>query len=236
LIDFLGTVLSTNPNYDFYRSDHEQRKTVRRTKEWTDPCLRSLGITKGASILSVGCGNGIDVLTLRSLGYDAWGIDGFSPVPQAAKFVVEGNAVKLPFADLSFDAVMALEVIEHVGHDHGTDPEDRARFCNELRRVARRLIFIATPNRLFPIDEHGEPIRFHSPLRDSTLSYRELCSHFPDMRPRVMPWGKYFALERFEKYVTSAGTKLANTAFQAFSVPLLHRSPLNPHLFVAFVR
>jgi hypothetical protein len=105
-----------------------------------------------------------------------------------------------------------------------------------LRRVARHAILIATPNRLFPIDEHGEPIRFHSPLRDSTLSYHELCSYFPDMRPCVMPWGKYFALERFKKYVTPIGTKIANSAFQVFRVPLLHQSPLNPHLFVAFVR
>jgi hypothetical protein len=174
----------------------------------------------------------VDVLTLRSLGYDARGTDISPCLPDAAPFFVRANATKLPFADSSFDAVLALEVIEHIACDHSGS--DRTFFCSELRRVSRRVILIATPNRLFPIDEHGEPIRFHSPLHDGTLSYGELCAYFPNMQPVVMPWGKYFALERFRKYVTPVGTTVVNAAFQIFTNRILHRSPLNPHLFVAF--
>jgi hypothetical protein len=156
--------------------------------------------------------------------------------PEATPFFVQANAAMLPFPDRTFDAVISLEVIEHVGHDHGTSATDRKRYCSELQRVARHAILIATPNRLFPIDEHGDPIRWHSPFRDSTLSYAELCSYFRGMKAKPMPWGKYFALERFRKYVTPAGTALANAAFQLFTPALLHRSPLNPHLFVGFIR
>lgn len=179
-------------------------------------------------MLSVGCGNGIDVQTLRTFGYQSYGVD---PLPCGAPFVIQASGAELPFPDSSFDAVVSLEVIEHVPHDLG---ESRAQYCRELMRVSRRAILIATPNRLFPIDEHGDPIRWHSPFRDSTLSYKELCSCFPGWQPQTMPWGKYFALERFRKYVTPAGTALANAAFQLLTPEILHRSPLNPHLFVGF--
>ncbi len=32
-------------------------------------------IPKGARVLSIGCGMGSDVLALRDMGFDAWGVD-----------------------------------------------------------------------------------------------------------------------------------------------------------------
>lgn len=55
----------------------------------------------------------------------------------------------LPFCDGSFDWVFSNAVIEHVG-----GPERQFRFAEEIRRVARKGYFVATPDRHFPIDPH----------------------------------------------------------------------------------
>jgi hypothetical protein len=62
---------------------------------------------------------------------------------------VRANGLSLPFRDRSFDVVHASAVIEHVG--------SFARQCALLReccRVARRAVFITTPNRWFPVEFH----------------------------------------------------------------------------------
>lgn len=55
----------------------------------------------------------------------------------------------LPFADDSFDVVHSSAVLEHVG---GT--ENQVKFVAELTRVARRVVFLTTPNRWYPVEFH----------------------------------------------------------------------------------
>ena len=55
----------------------------------------------------------------------------------------------LPFADRSFDWVFSNAVIEHVW-----GRERQKKFAQEIRRVARKGYFVATPNRYFPVDPH----------------------------------------------------------------------------------
>ncbi len=54
-----------------------------------------------------------------------------------------------PFADDSFDYVHSSAVIEHVGNRF-----NQMAFMAEARRVARKGVFITTPNRWFPIEFH----------------------------------------------------------------------------------
>ena len=61
---------------------------------------------------------------------------------------VRADGRDLPFADGEFDIAFSNAVVEHVG---GED-EQRA-FVRELCRVARG-VFVATPNRWFPLDVH----------------------------------------------------------------------------------
>lgn len=61
---------------------------------------------------------------------------------------VRGDALALPFDDLSFDVVFSNAVIEHVG-----GVEEQRRFVAEVLRVAPRA-FVTTPNRWFPIEVH----------------------------------------------------------------------------------
>ena len=59
------------------------------------------------------------------------------------------DGCSLPFPDHSFDWVFSNAVIEHVG-----GASRQRRFAEEIRRVARRGYFVATPNRHFPLDPH----------------------------------------------------------------------------------
>ncbi len=61
---------------------------------------------------------------------------------------VRADGRDLPFADGEFDVGFSNAVVEHLG-----DRASQEVFVRELCRVARR-VFVATPNRWFPLDPH----------------------------------------------------------------------------------
>jgi SAM-dependent methyltransferase len=61
---------------------------------------------------------------------------------------VRGNGKHLPFQGKAFDIVYSNAVVEHVGAS-----EEQRQFISECLRVSRSL-FIATPNRWFPLEPH----------------------------------------------------------------------------------
>jgi hypothetical protein len=95
-------------------------------------------------------------------------------------------------------------------------------------RVLRNsgILILATPNRLFPLDEHGTLFRIHSPFSDETVSAKELEALF-HAKAECLTWKKYFAFER----LPLAG--IIKPFMPVLDWPLLHRSPFNPHLFLA---
>lgn len=218
--------LTEIPAADFknlYHAPEEIRKAARRTREWTVPQLRMAGVSSGG-VLSLGCGSGADIVEMRSAGYDARGIDLYPPIPEAQPWFKLASGWELPFAAQSFDAVVCLEVIEHIPHDKRRDT------AAEMKRVVRPggVIILATPNRFFPVDEHATFLRVHSPFRDDTLSCAEAERLF-GLRAQTLSWKRYFQFARFGK-----AEKLLHIPVAMFDLPFLHRSALNPHLFLLF--
>ena len=62
---------------------------------------------------------------------------------------IQADGRDLPFADGAFDYVHSSAVLEHVG-----SREKQSRFLGELWRVARKGVFVTTPNRWFPVEFH----------------------------------------------------------------------------------
>ena len=92
----------------------------------------------GSRILDFGCGNGDLVSRLRERGREAVGVEIDRPeirehlCPDAAPHVtLYDGSLPLPYADKSFDSVVATEVIEHVHDPHAV--------AQELIRVAQGL-------------------------------------------------------------------------------------------------
>ncbi len=92
------------------------------------------GRLAGARVLDLGCGTGY-TLTRLPEGVRAVGLD-YAPAAlrlssrrQSGAALVRGDARRLPFADAVFDAVLALDVLEHLDGD-----EQAAR---EIRRVIK---------------------------------------------------------------------------------------------------
>jgi len=59
--------------------------------------------------------------------------------PAAGESFVRASGNQLPFRDASFDAVVAVDVVEHLPKDR------RPFFVRETLRVSRRLVFLACP-------------------------------------------------------------------------------------------
>ncbi len=104
-----------------------------------DPRLRgildALGPIGGRRVLDLGCGKGRFARAMAARGASVVGLD-LSPAMVAAAResgldCLVGSARRLPFADASFDAAIAVEVFEHLP----AGAIDAA--CGEVRRVLR---------------------------------------------------------------------------------------------------
>jgi ubiquinone/menaquinone biosynthesis C-methylase UbiE len=121
--------------------------------------VERLGVTASDSILDIGVTSD---RTYESSNYlEAWhphkeritaaGIDDASFLERqypGVRFVF-ASGLELPFAEGSFDVVHSSAVLEHVG-----SREKQAGYVRECMRVARRGLFLTTPNRWFPVEFH----------------------------------------------------------------------------------
>jgi len=109
--------------------------------------------------------------------------------------LVLGDACQMPFESKSFDFVFSNAVIEHVGRF-----DRQQQMANEIRRVARKGYFVATPNRWFPIDPHSYlpyfqlmPLRVRRMMNPHDdywmLSPATMRKLFPDSSVAVTPEG-----------------------------------------------
>ena len=62
---------------------------------------------------------------------------------------IKGDARRMKFKENSFDTVYSSATIEHVG-----SRSNQKKFVKECYRVARKDVFITTPNKFYPIEFH----------------------------------------------------------------------------------
>ncbi|MBI2901780.1 MAG: class I SAM-dependent methyltransferase [Planctomycetes bacterium] len=103
-----------------------------------------------STVLDVGCG---PESPLRS----TVAVDAHLPSLRRARGVrVAARAPRLPFRDGSFDAAVALDVVEHL------DRRDGEVLLAELERVARRRVVVFTPNGFLEQGaREGNPFQVH---------------------------------------------------------------------------
>jgi SAM-dependent methyltransferase len=92
-------------------------------------------------VLDLGCAKGDYVQYLSARNYKAYGLDllVYDEWIQAEEqpYAV-GNATRLPYADKSFDTVMAFELLEHL--------PDPAYALHEIHRVCKENLIVTVPN------------------------------------------------------------------------------------------
>jgi len=131
---------------------HQRRKMFSRF-------LLDTGVAAGEQILDVGvtsdrsyeASNYLEAWYPHKNKVTAVGIDDASFLCDqypGMRFVM-ADGLRLPFRDRTFDVVHSSAVIEHVG-----SLARQPAFVTECCRVARRAVFITTPNRWFPVEFH----------------------------------------------------------------------------------
>jgi len=125
---------------------HDRNPIVRyANRRFMDTIHRLTSPLAWQSMLDLGCGEGmvLERVFARHSGQvvgmdlDQARVALARRTVRAAHFLV-GDAHALPFADCTFDLVISLEVLEHVGR-----PEDVLR---EIGRVCRRYVLLSVPN------------------------------------------------------------------------------------------
>jgi SAM-dependent methyltransferase len=210
------------PDFDLDDGDFRQRAILdqecegvaARMDQFVVPMLRRYSLRAGRgphglTILDCGCGNGLSVDILRGHGMTAWGLDaGFSRHRQwqqreARACLLSANALRIPFADNSFDMVLSSGLVEHLGI-HEEEAADgylayrqpdchsqRRQFVGELVRVLKEdgFILLDHPNGAFPADfwhggESGS-IRWHKTHGDMLPSFAEIAAYFREADPHL---------------------------------------------------
>lgn len=102
---------------------------------------------RGSNVLDVGCGNGFLQFALEKKFSEVCGLDYSRKMlevnPCKRKYL--GSSAKLPFADQSFDVVVASSLLHHLVE------ADRIQTIREMQRVARFAVVSFEPNRNNPL-------------------------------------------------------------------------------------
>jgi SAM-dependent methyltransferase len=97
-----------------------------------------------ARVLEVGCGEGRQLTAIGTrfpdavlVGLDLPDVELMEAWDEVTSSMVQASALRLPFADKTFDLVLAIEVLEHL-----PDPEQAMR---EIARVASGAVVVSVP-------------------------------------------------------------------------------------------
>lgn len=97
--------------------------------------VNDLGVPRNARVLDVGTSTGTNLRLLAELGFTRF--EGLDAADEAVRWcaqkalgkVTKGDVCQMPFADATFDLVLATDIVEHV--------DDDMRALAEIRRVLK---------------------------------------------------------------------------------------------------
>jgi SAM-dependent methyltransferase len=183
-------------------------------------------LARGKRVLDAGCGAGYGSAELAGTAEQVTGID---RAPEALEFARanynlenvrfdEGSCESLPYADASFDLVVAFEVIEHLENWRG--------LLLEARRVLAPggQLVVSTPNRLYYTESRGADGA--NPFHVHEFDFEEFRSALLEVFPRVTLF-----LENHVEGVTFQPHEPGNTA--EVRVDAGDPAPAESHFFVA---
>lgn len=123
-----------------------------------------------ANILDIGTSAGYIAHALGKIAKSVMSVDIFDERKAKSHFrFVRVKGPVLPFPAKSFDLVISNHVIEHI--------PDQAKHLAEIRRVLKPggLVYLATPNRIWPIETHYKlPLLTILPRRFANLYVRKV--------------------------------------------------------------
>lgn len=142
-------------------------------------------LCSGKRVLDAGCGSGYGAAELARTASAVVGVDLSQEAVEYAQLhyplpnlsLLRADCIALPFADGSFDVVVAFEVIEHL--------QEWLVFLSELRRLIApggRAI-LSTPNRCYYLDSRGStgPNPYHTHEFTFAEFHEELSKVFPSV-------------------------------------------------------
>jgi len=228
--------------------------TRRRILHYYEPRLRE---THARRVLDCGTGNGLAVDLLNERGFDAWGADlsalrkhQWRERSRRDRLTV-ADVASLPFADASFDAVIASGLLEHIGVEERRVPgyevrpladrdARRLRVVRELLRVTTSdgVLYLDFPNGAFPIDFwHGDQpgeARWHALSEGFLPRFAELTALDPALRVRALsPYGRLQFVQAAAHWWGRAFSVPVAAFFRLMRIPgfrWLARTALNPFL------
>ncbi len=152
--------MTVNAQYNLARPDSLPIKVAghQRRKMFAE-FVAAMGVGEHDTIVDVGAtsdqsydhSNYLEAWHPWKAGITAVGVDdaGFLETLYPGVKFEKADGRALPFEDDSFDYAHSSAVLEHVG-----TAAQQAQFLRELWRVARKGVFVTTPNRWFPIEFH----------------------------------------------------------------------------------
>jgi ubiquinone/menaquinone biosynthesis C-methylase UbiE len=138
---------------------------------------------------------------------------------------IQMSAEKIGFKENTFDAILLIEVLEHI-------PDNKKALCeiNRILKPGGRLILTA-PNKLFPMETHG-----------MRIGYRNISSHgfgipllpyLPIIFRKYVANAKVFSTSEITKLLESSGFQ---TETRDFLMPSLDQIQINFNSFKTYIK
>lgn len=112
----------------------------------------------GKKVLDIGCGFGLYVDYLSSLGFESLGVDFVSAFIKKAQKNKKGTFIKaqadrLPFKNNEFDTCLLFDILEH---------GDDKKILEEAKRVTRKRILVIVPRKVdYQLEQSGVIFRHY---------------------------------------------------------------------------